>query len=445
MVGSKNVRSTINTLRSCLSRIDWPIFENVQGVDSELFLGSYNWPVLCLVGLLIMTSFSVFTASPFENIHKTHDEPGIFSKMGLFSSVLSASWNIIYFCVFLGYMFKAGGAAGLYTVWTAVIIIIFMSVAVFYFLDEVSSAWYVGQFVNRRHGETDWEDAKGDRKYARADCMILPGGKMMSGVQTHVGMYVMNPKHALDSVSSFPDLYEELYTPPLISTFSDGYFADGLILVGLAGATGQVTTDQAWGLFMGCTLFRMVNMAIARCLYESFLVTPEDTVETNAYKRDMSVWGRAFSNGWDAVSAGNTGTAKITQEPYLDLKVVALAMQIAGVYLLMGTGLLATTDWFNNVDRFKAFFSLGFIVPEILRLVVHVVCQAFSSNRHLLWLLLLSHEFLWIWDLSVRLIFITIALWEDSNTIGSRSFLSRQISTSPFSLLSNVTTLGFPQ
>jgi len=429
MLASKNQRSVTNTLKNCLNRIDWPIFENVQGVDSELFLGSYNWPVLCLVGLLIMTSFSVFTTSPVENMVKEHDEPGLFSKMGLFSSAVSLIWNLTFFCVFLGYMFKVGGATGTFTVWTAVIVVIFMSVAVFYFVDEVSSAWFFKNFFKH----DSYEKAKGTR-YQHAMSMLPQGG-----AKSTVGMYVLNPDHAY---RKHAHLIDEVYTPPLISTWSDGYFADALILVGLAGATGQVTTDQAWGLFIGCTLFRMVNMAIARCLYESFLVTPDDTEVTQNYKRDKTVWGNAFQNAW-MVWGGGWQTKG--DEPYLDLKVVALAMQIAGVYLFGAVYILANTDWFNSVERFRTFFTLAFTVPEVIRATAHITCQVFSSNRHLLWLLLLSHEFLWVWDLSVRLIYVTIALWEDNNNMGSRSFLSRQIVAVPGSLLSNVTYLGFPQ
>jgi hypothetical protein len=46
---------------------------------------------------------------------------------------------------------------------------------------------------------------------------------------------------------------------------------DPFIFLGIAGATGQVTTSQAWILFGGVLVYRAINTLIARFLYQCFM------------------------------------------------------------------------------------------------------------------------------------------------------------------------------
>jgi hypothetical protein len=268
MVSGNGQRWNYNTFKGCLSRIDWPFYEVALGVDSELFLGSYNWLVLCVIGLSIMTSFSVFTVSIMENGVGNHNRPDFMAKMGLFWSGLSFLWNTVILIVFTAYVFRKTTVfqSTPVTLWTAVLGMFTLGAAWLYFFDEFFSNWtfrdlfsytkvptgeghqepeatlvfdhgrqhHSQQHHNQHHHNPDHrsEEAEADESGP-----VFASARMKTRVPG-LGMYIPHNTWPGNKKSDSYD-YEYLYTPPLITSWSDAYFADGLILVGLAGATGQ--------------------------------------------------------------------------------------------------------------------------------------------------------------------------------------------------------------
>jgi hypothetical protein len=116
----------------------------------------------------------------------------------------------------------------------------------------------------------------------------------------------------------------------------------------------------------------------------------------------------------------------VPKKPHLKIQVMALSAQIAGIFLLSAICLITfnADAPMSEVASFKAFVILGLIIPEAIRVVVHLACQMWhpKANR-VTWGLLNIHMFIWIWDLAVRLIFISVVVLNLSSPEGSRRFL----------------------
>ena len=202
-----------------------------------------------------------------------------------------------------------------------------------------------------------------------------------------------------------------------------------MIWLGMAGATGQLTTDYAWNMFTLVILFRINNANIARLLYESFHTDRADSDEVDQFKvknaaLTMPEHKTRVRDGVVYESVDGAG------EEFLDLKVLALALQLANV--LFFTALLLVV--FNPQQLtavtgtpFWLFVILGFVIPEGLRFGVHLKCQVQYSTHHGMFLLL-SYQFLFLWDLCIRVIaFSAIVWWADLETFfGSRGFMHRE-------------------
>ena len=48
---SESQRASKNVFRACVEKSLWPFFEIPQGIDTTIFMGSYNWGLLLLAGL----------------------------------------------------------------------------------------------------------------------------------------------------------------------------------------------------------------------------------------------------------------------------------------------------------------------------------------------------------------------------------------------------------
>jgi hypothetical protein len=117
------------------------------------------------------------------------------------------------------------------------------------------------------------------------------------------------------------------------------------------------------------------------------------------------------------------------------VQVVGLSTQLAAFYLYLGLLVLVfdTNFALHEFGVFQAFFVLCFLIPELLRLLLHLVLQLFydveGNANSVPWLLYNSAFFIWIWDYVFRLIFIGIVLLGTSDNPGTLEFLKEQTST----------------
>jgi hypothetical protein len=213
-----------------------------------------------------------------------------------------------------------------------------------------------------------------------------------------------------------------VYIPPLTTVWADSYVVDPLFLLGFIGGIGQLTTDDAWNAFFLVLFYRVSHMILARLIYEAFVAD-----ETN---------GNETKNSKVTHSGGYVNSEN--RNALFGIKVHALAVQFAAWYFLINAIVILfdKDKTFNRFGFLTWFIWLGFIVPEIIRTILHLVLQAseFMSSKGdqaVLgttdpWgmVILTTSQFLWVWDLAVRLCFTMVIYFNtDVDYMGTKAWL----------------------
>jgi len=438
-VQSRKVR---NGFQACMSQAVYPFFEAAVSPDSTIFLGSYNWGLLGSLGLLGMSFFAVYTGSPMVTGDVRYGNVGSVHKLGsywaAFITFMSVAMWVVSFCLF--WYFNTNQYNN---VTTGILAFSVLSTLVGYFGLEWMDFWggeYMSLRVNNpftlhrsktnvveqrhrniyseRNRQDEAERIKRDVERARQEAERAQEQrdyyaqrdtnefekKLSLEVPARLGLmpYADESKYEINSHNV------DSYASPLMAVWADGYcVCDGLIWLGVAGATGQLTTDFAWNMFTLVVLFRVNNANIARLLYECFHADRGDQIED-------------FQTAHPALSSP-------VNEAYLDLKVLALALQFANVFffvailfVVLNPQQLAGAWW----SPFFWFVLLGFIVPEALRLLLHLNCQMYYYKHHGM-VLLMTSQFLFLWDLVVRAILFGVVAWglDNAYQFGTRGFL----------------------
>ncbi len=429
---SENQRASKNVFRACVEKSLWPFFEVPQGIDTPIFMGSYNWGLLLLAGFITMTSFGVYQMSYQEEGMVRHGEPSYFMRLGLFWSGLSLVWNIIFLGVFLAIAFRGSGefqrSGGLPTTSsTTFVTFLVLGAAVLYFLAAVVQptqktfrAMYTGDDsgiakIVTRVGNPACPDRENQRLILTGTLPeVSPGG-------TKSGDYELDEHQVY-----------RYYTPPLLAVWADSYFADFCIVMGIAGATGQLSTDQAWGLFTLTFVYRMLNMIISRCISDAFMNNIRLDDGVNKVKNDIVSRPNMYFKGKENWSKWGQRTVKDYSGSvyHLNIRVIGLSTQLAALYLYVGLLYLVfnANSALNDFSTFKGFFVTCFVIPEALRLLLHLFYQIFvtGDGTGVPWMLYNSSMFIWIWDYIFRLIYVCVVVLENSNNPGTLNYLKTQ-------------------
>lgn len=430
---SESQRASKNVFRSCVEKSLWPFFEIPQGIDSPIFLGSYNWGLLLLAGFVVMTSFGVYQVSYKEEGKVRNGETSYFMRLGLMWSGLSLVWNIAFLGVFLAIAFRGSGefqkGGGLPTTSsTTFVTFLTLGAAVLYFLSVVVQPW--------------------DKSYR---AMLMGDGSGIAKVVPRVGnpacsdsenqrLLLSGTLPAIDAQGVKSDEFEldemqvaKYYTPPLLAVWSDSYFADFCIVMGIAGATGQLSTDQAWNLFTFTFLYRLLNMIISRCMSDAFMNNIRLDRGVNDVKNGIISRPHMFFKGREHAGRGwaaREGKAKDSVNYHLNIRVIGLTTQLAALYLYVGLLYLVfnPNSALNDFNVFKGFFITCFVIPEALRLLLHLGYQVFfdSADEGVPWMLYNSAFFIWLWDYVFRLIYVCVVILEANNNPGTLNFLKTQ-------------------
>ena len=433
---SESRRASQNVFRACVDRSLWPFFEVPQGIDTPVFMGSYNWGLLLLAGFVVMTSFGVYQMSFREEGVVHSGETGIFMRLGLLWSSIALLWNIAFFAVFLAVAFRGSGEfqrnGGLPTTSsTTFVTFLVLGAAVLYFLNIVVQP--------ARHAYGFWAERTGD---GMGMYKIVPGvGKTASSDHENQRLMLSGTLPEVDPMGRKSDNFElssadvaKYYTPPLMAVWADSYFADFCIVMGIAGATGQLSTDQAWYLATFTFVYRVLNMIISRCMSDAFMNNIRLDDEVNNAKNSIVSRPNMFFKGrenWGKGWKSRTKSKDSAAIPYhLTIRVIGLSTQLAALYLYVGLLYLVfnPNSALNDFAVFRGFFVLSFAVPEALRLLLHVFYQAFSeyADEGVPWLLYNSAMFIWIWDFVFRLIYACVVIFETNNNPGTLDYLKDQ-------------------
>lgn len=429
MKNSVSPRASRNVFRACLAKNQWPFFEIQQDIDSPVLLGSYNWALFLTAGLAIMTSFAVYSASWLEDGPVRYGQPEYFMRLGLFWTFLSWAWNIAFFIIFVLVAFRetnnfeANGGLPT-TVSTSLTTVGLFLIAIVYFGNElfVPGEWTFLAHPLKGAGRSTEILHKIVKHYKhhtrpRAAAQASdPASRSLLGAE--MALPLPNPTVAEYQVEDH--LVARYYTPPLLATWADGYIADVIIFLGMAGATQQLTNDQAWNLAVLIGGYRLLNMMISRFMYECFMNNLSLTNETNTAKFKIKPVFASKESDHD--------------DPHLSTRVMALSTQIAAIYLLIGVCYLTLNNGnvvISDVAIFRNFVILGFVIPESLRILLHLYCQFMNPyGKTSSWLILNVSMFVWTWDLVVRVIFISIVMLQTDKTFqGTREYLIYQGNT----------------
>lgn len=478
MHNSVSLRASRNVFRTCLRKTMWPFFEVQQGIDSDLFLGSFNWLVMLSVGMWVLTSFAVYSVSPFESGSVSNGEPVYLNRLGWVWACISIVWNVLIMVFLLVLVFR--DLTGFedpnmvvpMTTSTALLCFFVLMSVVFYFVGEFSDerTTMVGAHVYRtitdrgggkkeivKHAHVtrvpsdDEEEAEEDqtskhshhsRSNEDPEGDGMPNGARLGNLYT--------PR-----VESFKVTEEDVanyYTPPLLRVWADGLvFADPFIFIGMAGATGHLTTSAAWGLFFGILLYRIMGASIARYLYQCFMnnLCLSDEVNTAYHgivpntRRYLHEAHRVALHHYDKakrrVLGGENGEShhhnphekhvdesKYGTTPHLSIAVMALSTQFSGILMLIVVAfvLYGSESALSEFPLFTAFITVCFFVPEGLRILGHVVLQVSHPEPNAVpWMMLNFFFGVWVWDVLTRLIFVSIVVVGSGSIPGTRHYL----------------------
>jgi len=393
-------RYQTNLFKTCLKESMWPFYEVPQGVDSALLTGSFNWVIYLLTGLWTMVGFSVYAMIPLEEGKFREGQPQFFKRMGPFSALLVTLWQLTLLIVLIiitcrnSTVFNNSKNSYPMTGSTSLFTIAGVGIVFFYFLAEVTESWgikfdggKVRDFMKkfRLHSDSRLE----------AGPIPIPRGDDRGGYR------IADPQTAM-----------QYYLPPMIATYSDGYLLDCFILLGIVGATNQVTTDVAWNLLTLSFLYRLCNIGLARAIYEAFMSSPADHGEANQSKHNQGVLHHAGKH----LEEGDS---------YLDIKVMAVGAQFAIWFLIIALSNIVfdKQNPIGDSSYVTNFFILGYIIPEVIRTCVHLMCQVMYA-QDFTWVVYNVTQAVWLWDLAVRIVFCMMIYFSASvDTYGSRPFL----------------------
>lgn len=415
-------RASQNVFRACMDRTLWPFFEIPQGIDSPIVFGSFNWALLLLVGIVVMSSFAVYTMSLKEDGHVNHGESDSMMRLSVFWTGIALVWNIIYFVIFLIIAFRNSGdfqkGGGLPTTFsTSYITVLVMAAALLYFLSiflQSGSRKFIGTVIK-----------------INSNVAVIESVPIETEVNDHENCALLRgtfPEVPSKSFLLSGDEVAKYYMPPMLAIWADSYFADFCIFLGIAGATGQLTTDTAWNLFTLILSYRVLNMIISRCMSDAFTnnIRLDDAV--NRAKSAIVTIPSAYSTKFTS-SSGEV--IKPKHDVHINTKVIGLSTQLAALFLYIAliTLVFNGNSPLQDFNYFKSFFITCFIVPEALRLLIHLYYQLTYGPDHMNdvpWILYNGFYLIWLWDVILRIIFICIVVLETSNSPGTFDYLKTQ-------------------
>ena len=172
-------------------------------------------------------------------------------------------------------------------------------------------------------------------------------------------------------------------------------------------------------------------MIISRCLSDAFMNNIRLDKSVNDVKNGIvSRPHMFFRDSRHTAPEYNKRTVKAGLNYHLNIRVIALTTQLAALYLYVGLLYLVfnSNSALNDFGTFKGFFVTCFVIPEALRLLLHLGYQAFfdSADDGVPWMLYNSAFLIWLWDYVFRLIYVCVVILETSNNPGTLNFLKTQ-------------------
>ncbi len=168
-------------------------------------------------------------------------------------------------------------------------------------------------------------------------------------------------------------------------------------------------------------------MIISRCISDAFTNNIRLDNQVNEAKiKIVSRPGEFYRNRTNYVDRENKN-----KDGHINTKVIGLSTQLACVilYITLITLVYNAQSPLQDFQIFQIFFAFCFVIPEAIRLAIHLYYQLIYTLDYMNdvpWLLYNSFYFVWLWDVVLRIIFIAIVVVETQNRPGTFDFLKTQ-------------------
>lgn len=396
-----NPRYNHTVLQRCMDITFWPIYEVIQDVDSEYFLGSYNWALFLVVGFSFFISIIGYSSWPFklhedaDNIVVKHGKPETSQFMprgslaqvaAFFVFVLTVVIMVSVMCWDYSQSWNTGNGVPS-TVSTQVVVFTCSMAGLVYFLCELAEFW----------------DAKENSNVPSEIASKIESANLLSNKSIPVAFqmqvpnvnYYLNPNTEDGTISNYDSVLKR-YGLYLMKTWADAYFFDVLIFVGIMGCTQHVVLAEVYNLFWLTVTLRLTQMVVNRQLYAGY-IRSEDLAGT--FKN------RAF----------------------------VLAAELACIFNIINILFIVFNSNRLSIESgvFVAFFVLALVIPESLKLLLHIYLlmdthEKIGPKQNVVYIprkaafTIVLYQFIVMWDVVVRLIIIGSIF--SSNFVGSKPF-----------------------
>lgn len=380
-------RRGLNALKICLRTNMWPLYQSPETVDSWNFLGSFNWAVFLTMGFGLFSCYALYTGGfvmkaedlDVHNLHTSKNDGPLSMGVTLVCVVISALL-FIYFLIISYRLPVSTGSTYVFpnSVGTNTVMIPATFVVLAYFLMELLEMKY------------------GTSKHSQR----LEEPKQESGLNAFLQGRGNIPYHMTGKEGEWATVMNQYY-PALTLTWADGYLLDPIMAIGILGLTHQCSTAVLYQVFLAIFTYRFAHTAVARFMYEGYIYNP-DEADGKFEKKD----------------------GHINSELYA-IRMQAMFMHLSAVSAVFMLYYILTNDNDAISEHSFVFYMLylWYIIPEIIRLVAHVIVAFKAISAADKYVLLGTNYFIWVWDIIVRFIFICIIFWGANTITGTQSFL----------------------
>jgi hypothetical protein len=386
-------RKSLNAFKICLRTNVWPLYEEPQSIDSWYLLGSFNWMTLFAFGFALFACFVVYTAGVWseESMNASVEEvPTSAGPLGKGVASFCAAATLLFLIYFLvnAYRLQDNSALGTTNVYpnSAATNMIMMPVTMLVF--AYFAAELLTMFVNTK----TYNDIR--TKY-----FPVNNTSQQSMLEAHHMPHARMPKasHVREIVNK--------YFPALTLIWTDAYLIDAVILIGILGATQQISTSLLYQIFITALIYRILKTATARFVYEGYIKNPDE-------KR---------------VSKGKAN--KTTNVEIFAVRLQATFLYIAGfITIIMLYFLLSNTNtMISEFQLVQMFFLFGYFIPELIRIIAYIYISSQSDPVMAETVILNVEYFVWIWDVTLRLIYVIIICWGYDTIGGTQNFLATRL------------------
>jgi hypothetical protein len=400
--GLSLTRQSQNGFEICLRTHPWPLYETPQDVDSEYWLGSFNWMQFLTIGLLLFSCFALYTGD-FVFFYENTDpiEKARTAYNGVLALVLS-SVGFLVSCIPLIYALISAfrysdqstlGNSYPYPSSVATNNVI-LPAAIFGFV------FFGAEIIAYAY---QWFMTKNQKM----------GYSKMTETQTLIGHTDARIPYSSEEQTKKLAEKTAMYFPSITTTWADAYLLDIVMFTGIIGSTMQLSTVIAYQVFIALCMYRFCQTSLVRLLYEGYI---HKSIESRTNPEHIS-------------APQNNKNKYCVRQQAVFMHLATIMSLITFVTLLMNSNLM-----FNEFGMLQLSLWAWFVIPEFLRLALHLIIATsgvkyYDEDKGGLTetQMILCYYAIWIWDVVIRLITVSVIVWGTSATYGTAAFWDERL------------------